>query len=75
VQRRTGMLGADVPGAEPTDSDLPGIDTTVIGQPAVTRVASRQSGVPPVTEPDVIEWDEALDGRLDDDGTGPPATP
>ena len=65
VQRRTGILTASVDGAAgagpSTLTRLRGLDTTA---------APAAPAVPPA--PEVLEWDEALDGRPDDD---PPPQP
>jgi hypothetical protein len=72
VQRRTGALAASVTAAgasEATLTDLPGIDATRTDLAPTT--ASPTTATPPVTAaPDVLEWDEALDGDLD-----PPPAP
>jgi hypothetical protein len=71
VQRRTGALDAavsfDGAGAA-TLTDLPGIDATRMDLPAVAPTAPTAPAAP-----DVLEWDEALDGRPDEQG--PPPAP
>ena len=74
VQRRTGALDATVTVASAgaaTLTDLTGIDTTSSDLRAVdpgwAPDPAASSGVP-----DVLEWDEALDGVLDDEQDPPP---
>jgi hypothetical protein len=63
LQRRTGMLVPDGEMLEdPEGTHLTGLDATAVG-PVVAE---------PVT-PDVLEWDEAIDGTLGDETEPPPA--
>ena len=67
LQRRTGALAAAVDAGSgmtaSTMTAIPGLDTAAS---APTPAASSSA-------PDVLEWDEALDGRPDDENGPPPA--
>jgi hypothetical protein len=78
VQRRTGALDAAVSfegAGAATLTDLPGIDATWTDMQAVasTEPAAPHAPAAPAAAPDALEWDEALDGRLDDQE--PPPAP
>lgn len=72
VQRRTGALVADVgPSAgRSTLTRLRGIDTTDVGGVPVAPPSAGATGVP-----EVLEWDEALDGRPAPEDEEPPPDP
>jgi hypothetical protein len=55
---------------------LPGLDTTVTDLAVVSATGPRPwPDAKSEAQPDVLEWDEALDGRMDGDETTPPPDP
>jgi hypothetical protein len=79
LQRRTGVLVAGGPGTSGVDGalvGLPGLDTTVTDLAVVSATGPRPwPDAKSEAQPDVLEWDEALDGRMDGDETTPPPDP
>ncbi|MDA2984135.1 MAG: hypothetical protein O2980_03195, partial [Actinomycetota bacterium] len=79
LQRRTGVLVAGGPGtsgAEGALVGLPGLDTTVTDLSVASGTGPRPwPDAEPAVRLDVLEWDEALDGRMDGDETTPPPNP
>ena len=79
LQRRTGVLVAGGPGTSGADGalvGLPGLDTTVTDLAVESAIGPRPwPDTKSEAQPDVLEWDEALDGRMDGDETTPPPDP